>query len=294
MESGLVRVEVLGFPHSVGVVLELVLRRSMGRSSWHYSAQGEGHASLGTVRLIAANTNVSAVRSGLSGVLATLTVAEVTETEQLPYTIAADQLFNGLLEALDRIVARTLVGPTDASRSTLSADTDIWPHTSDGSVLAGEEKAAGPFPFVRPRVLLVDQSRAIRAQLSAVMADMEVSVLARADQQGAETALAQQHFDALIYDADLVSGSPTSFCRQLRRVLPEALPVLILTSQPSAIDRLWQSLAGCRRCLSKPIDLERFRFELQRLLPAFPQLAETDMQLLRSTAWLPSQVVNYR
>jgi len=31
--------------------------------------------------------------------------------------------------------------------------------------------------------------------------------------------------------------------------------------------------------LSKPIDLERFRIELLRLLPAFPSLAETEMQL---------------
>jgi len=276
MDAGLVKVELLGFPHSVGIVLELVLRRSMARPGWRYLVQVAGHPTVGTVSLIAANANVSTVSPGLAGALATLTVAAVTQLEQSPYTIATDQLFSGLLEALDVIVSRALAGPADRTPSADSAHPEDRRPAGNAGPVVGRFSASAAF---RPRVLLVDQSRAIRAQLSAAMADMEVAVVAQADQQGAQTALAEQHFDALIFDADLVSGSPTGFCRQFRQLLPKGLPVLILTSHRSAIDRLWQSLAGCSRSLSKPIDLERFRIELQRLLPTFPHLAETDSQL---------------
>lgn len=159
-----------------------------------------------------------------------------------------------LLETLNRVVERALLRAGAA------------PRTDEGRPTA-VRVAQAPH---RPRALIVDDSPAVRGQLTAVRNRMGVDADSAASAQDALAALARQRYEIAFVDVMMPGVDGFGLTRRIKRDRAlRAMPVVILTSRSSPLDLLRGALAGCNCYLVKPVSLQALRQTVARLaMPA--------------------------
>lgn len=127
-----------------------------------------------------------------------------------------------------------------------------------------------PDPLPKPahlavRVLVVDDSAAVRQQLAIALTTRAIECEAAATGAQALERLRRQRFDAVLVDVVLPDTDGFKLTRQIRQLRSE-LPVVILSSRSSPLDRLRGMLAGSKAYLSKPVPMKDLESALGRVL----------------------------
>lgn len=110
------------------------------------------------------------------------------------------------------------------------------------------------------RVLVADDSLAVRRQLTIEFDSMDVKMDSVADGEAAVRATEKEKYDVIFLDVVMPGLDGYSVCKTIRRsTLNKTTPVIMLTSRSSKFDKLKGILAGCDTYLTKPINHNEFK-----------------------------------
>lgn len=117
------------------------------------------------------------------------------------------------------------------------------------------------------RVLVADDSLAVRRQLTIEFDSMDAHLDSVADGDAAVKATEQEKYDVIFLDVVMPGLDGYSVCKNIRRsALNKTTPVIMLTSRSSKFDKLKGILAGCDTYLTKPINHNEFKEITQKHL----------------------------
>ncbi len=127
--------------------------------------------------------------------------------------------------------------------------------------------AAADRGAIRP-VLIVDDSRAVRAQLRSLLEKHGYHVVDVENVQAALDALASTSFACVLMDVLMPGADGYEGCKQIKAKLRGVakVPVIILTSKSSPFDRIRGKMAGCDAYLTKPVDPHQLHETLGQLV----------------------------
>ena len=109
------------------------------------------------------------------------------------------------------------------------------------------------------RVLVADDSLAVRRQLKIEFDIMDAQLNLVADGEAAVKAAEEEQYDVIFLDVVMPGMDGYSVCKNIRRSkLNKKTPVVMLTSRSSSFDKLKGVLAGCDTYLTKPINHNEF------------------------------------
>ncbi|MES2675033.1 MAG: response regulator [Pseudomonadota bacterium] len=109
------------------------------------------------------------------------------------------------------------------------------------------------------RVLVADDSLAVRRQLKIEFDIMDAKLNLVADGEAAVKAAEEEQYDVIFLDVVMPGMDGYSVCKNIRRSrLNKKTPVVMLTSRSSSFDKLKGVLAGCDTYLTKPINHNEF------------------------------------
>ncbi len=108
---------------------------------------------------------------------------------------------------------------------------------------------------MKPKVLIVDDSATVRADLRGVLSAAGFSPLLCGSLASARQALSEEHFDLIILDVILQDGDGVELLMQLRAEQRTAhVPVLVLSTETSVQARLRGIRGGAHDYVGKPYD----------------------------------------
>jgi CheY-like chemotaxis protein len=210
------------------------------------------------------------------------------------HSIAIERLTLQLLPILNRVVEVELLDPktrpVGASAAAMTAvpapvrSAAAVPAAAASAAARGSETAAGvptrPVPrhvnessaersacdaVARLRVLIVDDSATVRQQLLAAFEHFGMAAETAESGEEALRRLAERHVDLMMLDINLPGIDGFTVLRALREQTRwRRLPVLVLTSRASPLDRARGLLAGADVYLAKPVRMA----ELSRVVAA--------------------------
>ena len=141
---------------------------------------------------------------------------------------------------------------------------------------AAPGSAAGPDDgAVPPRVLIVDDDRAIRESLARALELEGYDVDVVVDGVEALTRTRRDTFDALVVDVMMPGVDGLGVCRVLRAE-GDRTPVLMLTARVETPDRVAGLAAGADAFLPKPFELDELLARLRALLRRAAPVVDTD------------------
>lgn len=110
------------------------------------------------------------------------------------------------------------------------------------------------------RVLIADDSLAVRRQMKIEFDNINIGLECVADGDAAVAAAARQAFDLIFLDVVMPGLDGYAACRLIKRSSFNRLtPIIMLTSRSSRFDQLKGVLAGCDTYLTKPVNHQEFR-----------------------------------
>lgn len=110
------------------------------------------------------------------------------------------------------------------------------------------------------RILVADDSLAVRRQLKLEFDSMNASLDLVADGDDAVQAAEAQAYDLIFLDVVMPKMDGYAACKAIRRTaLNKNTPVIMLTSRSSRFDKLKGVLAGCDTYLTKPVNHNEFK-----------------------------------
>lgn len=120
--------------------------------------------------------------------------------------------------------------------------------------LEGFEKVGG-------RILVVDDSAAVRQHLSSFLENNRYKVTAVESGDEAVEIVQQQPFDLVLMDVLMPGIDGYTACRKIKskKIDGRTLPVIMLTGKTSPFDKIRGKMAGCNAYLTKPVKVERLR-----------------------------------
>ncbi len=117
------------------------------------------------------------------------------------------------------------------------------------------------------RVLVADDSLAVRRQLTLEFEAMNAQLDTVEDGEGAVDAAEIHAYDLILMDVVMPGMDGYTACKQIRRSpLNKHTPVIMLTSRSSRFDKLKGILAGCDTYLTKPVNHNEFKAITQKHL----------------------------
>ena len=135
-------------------------------------------------------------------------------------------------------------------------NTDFHTATTISGVGTPELPKDAPAVSAQPRVLVVDDSLAVRNHVQSLLSvfDVHVSLC-----ESGELALAMAekiHYHCILMDVLMPGMDGYETCRRLKATVKskKPLPVVMLTSKSSPFDRIRGKMAGCDAYLTKPVD----------------------------------------
>ena len=135
-------------------------------------------------------------------------------------------------------------------------NTDFHTATTISGVGTPELPKDAPAVSAQPRVLVVDDSLAVRNHVQSLLSvfDVHVSLC-----ESGELALAmaeKTHYHCILMDVLMPGMDGYETCRRLKATVKskKPLPVVMLTSKSSPFDRIRGKMAGCDAYLTKPVD----------------------------------------
>lgn len=180
------------------------------------------------------------------------------DTQQ--YNLVKSHLSGSLLQLLDRVAISELSHQAPLIVS------------DDAKVQGGICNKGSHRGTANARALVIDDSLSVRTQMSICLEKLEIaSEMAEDAQQGLEK-VQQRHYDLVFLDVMLPDMDGYQVCKLIKKdPRTQRVPVVMLTSKGSAINRLQGSIAGCDRYLIKPATEQDVRRVANELLPAAPQ-----------------------
>jgi two-component system, cell cycle response regulator len=118
----------------------------------------------------------------------------------------------------------------------------------------------GASPEHNIRVLIADDSLAVRRQLKIEFDLMSAQLKAVADGEAAVQAAEQEKFDLIFLDVVMPGMDGYAACKAIKRTSHNRnTPVVMLTSRSSNFDKFKGMLAGCDTYLTKPVNHNEFK-----------------------------------
>ena len=133
-------------------------------------------------------------------------------------------------------------------------------------------------PPRRQRILIADDSPAIRECLSKLLEQADYEVRQAANGQEALEQLAEARFDLMLLDLNMPELDGWRTLEQIRLQHP-ALPVVVITAQPNQQD--WMRRLGAVALLEKPLDLPQLFQTLSELKHRSPQGHQPPLRYVR-------------
>jgi len=126
---------------------------------------------------------------------------------------------------------------------------------------AGRRAAPAPAPASSRRVLVVDDSLAVRNYLRSLLEQFGAEVVEADSAAAAVAAAATTCFSCVLLDVLMPGMDGFEACRRLKASAQggATLPVVMLTSKSSPFDRVRGKMAGCDNYLTKPVNPEELR-----------------------------------
>jgi twitching motility two-component system response regulator PilG len=121
-----------------------------------------------------------------------------------------------------------------------------------------------PANNVSRRVLVVDDSLAVRGYLRSLLERLDLEVTEAETAEAAFRAVAATRFGCVLLDVLMPGIDGFEACRRIKAKAGPALPVILLTSKSSPFDRVRGKMAGCDTYLTKPVDPAQLREALGR------------------------------
>jgi CheY-like chemotaxis protein len=113
-------------------------------------------------------------------------------------------------------------------------------------------------PSAPPRILVVEDDRALRDVLRLALADAGWEIATAGNGQHGLTQLAAGPFDAVVLDVGLPDIDGVALCRRLRRA-GNLVPVIMVSARAEIDQRIGGLDAGADDYLPKPFDLGELR-----------------------------------
>jgi DNA-binding response OmpR family regulator len=130
---------------------------------------------------------------------------------------------------------------------------------------------------MKPRVLIVDDSAAVRADLRGLFTSAGFSTLLCGGLVGARKALAEDRFELIILDVFLQDGDGVDLLRELRAEERTAqVPVLLLSSETAVDARVRGMRGGANDYVGKPYDPAFLLKRARELMGLKPGAADSD------------------
>ena len=115
-------------------------------------------------------------------------------------------------------------------------------------------------PEERLRILVADDSLAVRRQLKMEFDALNAKLNLVEDGESAVQAAENEQFDVIFLDVVMPGIDGYAACKSIKRSkLNKNTPVVLLTSRSSKFDKLKGMLAGCDTYLTKPINHNEFK-----------------------------------
>lgn len=170
-----------------------------------------------------------------------ISVAPLTDLETHHYNLPRNHLSGGLLQLLDRIAASEL----GQSGAVVFNDGTAAPKPSpDNGAARGS---------VFARALVIDDSLSVRTQMKLCLGKLAISSELAEDGLNGLQKLQQRRYDLVFLDVMLPDMDGYQVCKLIKRdPRLRRVPVIMLTSKGSTINRIQGSIAGCDRYLVKP------------------------------------------
>jgi CheY-like chemotaxis protein len=119
----------------------------------------------------------------------------------------------------------------------------------------------------RPRVLMVDESPAVRRQLSLALHQMGLDSEGVGSGCEARDVIAVRRYELMFVEAVLPDVAGLKLARDVKRdPALRGMPVIVLTRRSSPLDLLRGAMSGCDSYLVKPVTLQTLRETVNRCL----------------------------
>lgn len=181
----------------------------------------------------------SSVPRGLPVVF--VSAAPLTDLESHQYNLLRSHMSGGLLQLLDRVATNELghkapvfVGDTAAARR------------NGASQGPAANRAIA-------RALVIDDSLSVRTQMNLCLEKFDISAEVAENAHDGLQKLQERYYDIVFLDVMLPDMDGYQVCKLIKKDPgTRRLPVVMLTSKGSTINRIQGSIAGCDRYLIKP------------------------------------------
>ena len=132
-------------------------------------------------------------------------------------------------------------------------------------------------PGANRRVLIVDDSLAVRNHLKSLLGRQGFDVMDADNAEAGIEAAANELFACVLMDVLMPGIDGFEACRRIKARARNgaALPVIMLTSKASPFDRVRGKMAGCDTYLTKPVDPAQLREVVSRYVTPTAQLLQT-------------------
>ena len=256
----LFRVAVFGFADRLQRLAEIVLRHTRHNRYRYVLAE---HRGFGDFEIALIDMTVR------EGPLIASTLGRLPRSGAVVKVGRRDDDLRGRDDLLKSAFTMHLVGTLNRF-----VDENRVPGIDPGQARSALERTAGAAlhgPVVskkeRPRVLIVDDSAAIRSSLAMTLQRIGLDSLAVASAPAAREALRSEAFDLVLVDVAMPGEDGFGLARSIKRGPRSSRPpVVILSGRSSPLDLVRGALAGCDGYLVKPVMLPSLRDTLWRLL----------------------------
>lgn len=176
------------------------------------------------------------------------------------YVLRGNELDSNLVNMLDAV-----------SQAELRSDTvnvkKAKPSSTGGQFKSGSETTRNNF---HGRVLIVDDSQSVRTQLDEYLNKRNFECYTAQDSEEAIRAVQQVQFDMIFLDVIMPGVDGYQACKVIKSLAgTKQIPVILLTSKNSPIDRIHGIMSGCDRYLTKPVRSSELEDLLHSYFPDF-------------------------
>lgn len=176
-----------------------------------------------------------------------------------PYGLIRAGIAARLLKLLDTITIRELKYVPELVVGAVGGSA----HGIEERLLGGSKDSSEH----RPRVLVVDDSAAVRVQMKLVLELHELAVEFAEDAEKALQLTKTTPYHIIFLDIVLPEMDGYAACKRIKAAgLNQTTPIIMLTGKSRTFDRIRGVMAGCSRYVCKPIDASALRSILDEFL----------------------------
>ena len=189
-------------------------------------------------------------------------------TRPVPWTVLPMLLTRALQETEAAHQHHTTVANV---RATQGVSVSQSPTVSQSPVAAQNVRVATntAIPATGARVLVVDDSLAVRTHLRSLLESKGASVMEVDSGESAIAATQTNTFACVLMDVLMPGIDGYEACRNIKsrsKSSDKALPIVMLTSRSSPFDKIRGKMSGCDAYLTKPVEEKHFYEVLSRYL----------------------------